>query len=81
MKELTWQDIDVLESVQEAVKRSADLTDLLSGEKRVTCSTIKLFIEIINNKIIATLKMGDTYTPLTVEVKEHIKCDFLYRPE
>ena len=34
----TWQDFDVLESVLEAMKGFADLTDLLSGEKRVTCS-------------------------------------------
>ena len=32
----TWQDFDVLESVLEAVKSFADLTDLLSGEKRVS---------------------------------------------
>ena len=31
----TWQDFDVLKSVLEAVKGFADLTDLLSGEKRV----------------------------------------------
>ena len=33
----TWQDFDILESVLEAVKDFSDLTDLLSGEKRVTC--------------------------------------------
>ena len=68
----TWQDFDVLESVLEAVKGFADLTDLLSGEKKVTCLAIKPLIEVINSKIVA-LKMSDT--PLTVEVKERIKCD------
>ena len=42
----TWQDFDVLESVLEAVKGFADLTDLLSGEKRVTCLAIKPLIGI-----------------------------------
>ena len=53
----------------EAVKVFADLTDLLSGEKTVTCSANKPLIEVINSKIVAP-KMSDT--PLTVEVKEHI---------
>ena len=68
----TWQDFDVLESVLEAVKGFVDLTDLLSGEKRVTCSAIKPLIEVINSKIVAP-KTGDT--TLTVEIKERIKRD------
>ena len=68
----TWQDFDILGSVLEAVKGFADLTDLLSGEKRVTCSAIKPFMDIINSKIVAP-KTSDT--PLTVEVKERIKHD------
>ena len=54
----------------EAVKVFADLTDLLSGEKRVTCSAIKPLIEVINSKIVAP-KISDNR--LTAEVKEHIK--------
>ena len=68
----TWQDFDVLESVLEAVKGFADLTNLLSGEKRVTCSATKPLIEVINSKIVA-LKTG--YTTLIVEIKERIKRD------
>lgn len=68
----TWQDFNVLQSVLEAVKGFLDLTDLLSGEKRVTCFTIKPLIEVINSKIVAP-KTG--VTPLTVEVKECIKHD------
>ena len=52
------------------MKGFADLMDLLSEEKRVTCSAIKPLIEIINNKTV-TPKMSDTL--LTVEVKECIK--------
>ena len=52
------------------MKGFADLTDLLSGEKRVTCSAIKPLIEVIKSKIVAP-KIGDT--TLTVEIKERIK--------
>ena len=72
----TWQDFDVLESVLEAVKGFADLTDLLSGEKRDTCSAIKPLMDVINSKIVA-LKTNDT--PLTAEVKERIKYDLNIR--
>ena len=68
----TWQDFDILESVLEAVKGFSDLTDLLSGEKRITCSAIKPLIDVINRKIVAS-KRSDT--PLTVEIKERIKHD------
>ena len=68
----TWQDFDVLESVLEAVKGFADLTDLLSGEKRVTCSAIKPLMDVINSKIVAPKTNN---TPLTTEVKERIKHD------
>ena len=36
----TWQDVDVLESVQAAVGPLADFTDMLSGEQLVTVSSI-----------------------------------------
>ena len=68
----TWQDFDILESVLEAVKDFLDLTDLLSGEKRVTCSAIKPLIDVINMKMVVS-KTSDT--PLTVEIKERIKHD------
>ena len=34
------------------VKGFKDLTDLLSGEKRVTCSAIKPLIEVIHDKMV-----------------------------
>ena len=37
----TWQDLKVLESMQAALSPLADFTDMLSGEERVTVSTIK----------------------------------------
>ena len=56
----------------EAVKGLKDLTDLLSGEKRVTCSSIKPLIEVVNDKIVTP---KDDDTELTVEIKQRIKND------
>ena len=66
----TWQDFDGLESVLEAVKGFADLTDLLSEEKTITHSAIKPLVEIINSKMVAP-KRSDI--SLTVKMKECIK--------
>ena len=68
----SWQDFDVLQSVLEAVRGFKDLTDLLSGEKRVTCSTIKPLIEVVNDKIVTP---KDDDTELTLEIKQRIKND------
>ena len=47
----SWQDFFVLKSVLVAVKGIKNLTDLLSSEKRVTCSAIKPLIEVIHDKM------------------------------
>ena len=47
----TWQDFDVLESVVVAVESLQTLTDLLSGEKRVTCSAIKPLLKVVYEKM------------------------------
>ena len=66
----SWQDFDVLQSVLEVVRGFKDLTDLLSGEKRVTCSAIKPLIEVVNDKIVTP---NDDNTELTLEIKQCIK--------
>lgn len=68
----SWQDFDILNSVLEAVKGFKDLTDLLSGEKRVTCSAIKPLIEVIHDKIVIP---RDDDTTMTTEIKQRIKSD------
>ena len=61
----TWQNIDVLQSILKAVEGFKDLTDLLSGEKWITCSAIKPLIKIINKIVIL---QGDN-SGLTLEIK------------
>ena len=68
----SWQDFDILKSVLEAVKGFKDLTDLLSGEKRITCSAIKPLLEVIHDKMVIP---KDNDTALTIEIKQRIKDD------
>ena len=48
----TWQDLEVLESMQAALSPLADFTDMLSGEERVTVSTIKPVMHILKRKVL-----------------------------
>ncbi|KAM3842884.1 E3 SUMO-protein ligase ZBED1-like [Diretmus argenteus] len=66
---LTWQDLEVLESVNKAVKPLQDFTDALSGETYVTVSFIKPTLSIFRSSL---LKPEDDDTDLTKTVKENI---------
>ena len=68
----TWQDFDILESVVTAVEPLRTLTDLLSGEKRVTCSAIKPLLKVVYEKM---LVQKDDDTTLTCEIKDRVRCD------
>ena len=68
----TWQDFDVLESVKAAVEPLRSLTDLLSGEKRVTWSAIKPLLRCINDKL---LVHKDDDSALTCEIKDRVRRD------
>ena len=48
----TWQDLDVLESMQAALGQLEDFTDMLSGEKKVTVSVIKVVLHILKTKVL-----------------------------
>ncbi len=43
----TWQDIEVLESVNAALKKVTDFTDALSSEKTVTSSSVKPVLRLL----------------------------------
>ena len=65
----TWQDIDVLESIQAALGPLADFTDMLSGENFVTMSTILPVLHILKNEV---LKESENDTQLTKDIKGRI---------
>ena len=66
----TWQDIEVLESLNEALSPLADLTDIISGEEYVTISTLKPLIHHITSE---ALLIGANDTQLTKDIKEQVK--------
>ena len=65
----TWQDLDVLESMQAALGPLKDFTDMLSGEMKVTVSAIKPVLHILKTK---ALKLCDGDTNLTKSIKGKI---------
>ena len=69
---LSWQDFDVLQSVMAAIEPFQNLTDLLSGERRITCSAIKPLLKVINDKMVSPKEEDST---LTCEIKSRIKND------
>ena len=48
-----WQDTEVMESVVSALKPISDLTDILSGEERVTASCLKPLLNHLHNEELA----------------------------
>ena len=50
----TWQDIDVLQSINAAFNPLSTLTDVLSGEKYVTVSAVLPLVHLVENDILMT---------------------------
>ncbi|XP_030016881.1 zinc finger BED domain-containing protein 1-like [Sphaeramia orbicularis] len=65
----TWQDIDILESVNKAIKPLHDFTDALSGETYVSVSFIKPTLHLFNNSL---LKSEEDDTELTRQIKSDV---------
>lgn len=73
---LTWQDIDVLQSIDRALSPLLSLTDILSGESYVTVSAVLPMLQLIEGHI---LKEDDADTPLTRDLKRRIVTDLVSR--
>ncbi|KAM3834008.1 E3 SUMO-protein ligase ZBED1-like [Diretmus argenteus] len=65
----TWQDVAVLESINAAIKPMADFTDVLSGEKYVTVSSVKPVLELIKGDL---LSPGPDDNALTANIKQNM---------
>ena len=48
----TWQDIDVLKSINSVLSQLTSLTDILSGENYVTISALLPLMDVLNNSIL-----------------------------
>ena len=66
---LTWQDVEVLESVNNALSPLVEFTDALSGEQYVSVSYLKPVLHLFNEQV---LKPQDDDTPLTKDIKTNI---------
>jgi len=65
----TWQDVSVLESINAAMKPVADFTDVLSGEKYVTVSSVKPVLELLKGEL---LSPDPNDTQLTANIKANM---------
>lgn len=65
----TWQDLDVLESINKAVKPLQEFTDALSGESYVSVSYIKPVLHLFKTSL---LEPGEEDTELTKTIKGNI---------
>lgn len=66
---LTWQDTDVLQAVQKALKPVSDFTDILSGENYVTSSSVLPMLQLCKDDV---LVVSDEDVQLTKLIKTGI---------
>lgn len=66
---LTWQDPDVLEAMNKALKPAADFTDILSGEDYVTVPSLRPTLPLLNGDI---LSQSETDVQLTKDIDRGI---------
>ena len=74
---LTWQDKDVLQSMNQVLSKLSDLTDILSGKKYVTVSSVLPMVELLNNTL---LKQCEDDTDLVASMKKAVKDDINQSP-
>ena len=68
LPQLTWQDMSLLESVNNALKPVADFTDILSGENYVTVSSLLPMLAHLEG----VLEESDDDSKLTADLKRVI---------
>ncbi len=73
---LSWQDLDVIKAINAALSPLADFTDVLSGEKYVTVSTLLSVVDLLQTSILVQ-KTSDVL--LTDELRSSIMRDLLTR--
>ncbi len=68
-RHLTWQDMDVLESMNKALSPLMEFTDALSGEQCTSVSYVKPVLHLFKTQV---LKPQDDDTQLTINIKAGI---------
>ncbi len=67
---LTWQDLDVLESIESAFSPLDEFTDALSGESEVTASSVKAVLHVLETDVLKVDAVNDT--TLTKDIKKFV---------
>lgn len=67
----TWQDLEVLDATNKAIKSLQDFTDALSGEAYVSVSYIKPVLHLFKTIL---LQREEKDVDLTATIKENIMC-------
>ena len=73
---LSWQDLDVLKAINDALSPLSEFTNVMSGEKYVTISAI---IPVMNLLKTAVLEEKNDDNPMTNELRSSIMDDFITR--
>ena len=73
---LTWQDLDVLTAINKALCPLATFTDVTSGEKYVTSSSILPIMDLLSNSV---LKENEDDVALTNNIRATILTDLSIR--
>lgn len=64
----TWQDLDVLESVNQALQPLEEFTDALSGESYVSVSYVKPVLHLLKTSVLAE-KQEDSELTRSIKIK------------
>ena len=72
----SWQDQDVWNAIDEALSPLADFTDIMSGEKNVTGSSILPILDLLRSSV---LKYNSNHKPVTNEIRDAILADLSVR--
>lgn len=75
----TWQDVSVLESINAALKPLADFTDVFSGEKYVTVSSVKPVLDLLKGELLSP-DPKDTILTENIKTKMCAVLDQKYSP-
>jgi len=75
---ITWQDIDLLTSIESFLSPLEDLTDALSGESHITISIVKPLLEYLCTDLQLTTNED---TELTKQMKQRCKTKILQQYE
>lgn len=73
---VTWQDLDVLTAINDALSPLAEFTNVMSGEKYVTISAVLPIINLLQTSV---LKENTDDKPLTNELRSRIINDLSKR--